>query len=284
MVDFLNSRNAYYYKNNNFVWSETNNCVTTTDNALAAAGFWKALPISAPLLGFGQVAIPLDSFGKWTARTHDLPIENPVVIYNDPVARKMLLNTGLLPLRPGVLTEYLPENQPNAIFSAKEAQKMISIPGVYGVTQSQFNPFVNDPRYTDLKTSLGSLEARVDLTRVCGIIKAQLSKGKQMQHSSVLTGFVYLLSLISAAASFAAAPPPPPPKEPNCQAVYNACTQAGYIYGDAGKGNGLYRDCITPLLTGTTPPKPTPAGISLPTQVSAQAKVCHQNHPHWAMH
>jgi hypothetical protein len=90
------------------------------------------------------------------------------------------------------------------------------------------------------------------------------------------------LSLLSSAVSFAA-PAPPPPNEPNCQAVYSACTQAGYIFGDAGKGNGLYKDCITPLVTGTTPPKPAPQGVTFPAQVAPKAQICHQNHPKWGV-
>src|ERR1700733_10811217 len=81
----------------------------------------------------------------------------------------------------------------------------------------------------------------------------------------------------------APAPPPPPPTEPNCLAVYNACTQAGYIYGDAGHGNGLYRDCVGPLVTGTPPPKAPPPGVNFPAQVAPQAKICHQNHPKWGV-
>jgi hypothetical protein len=98
-----------------------------------------------------------------------------------------------------------------------------------------------------------------------------------MRISSIL---ICCLAFGSSAVSFAA-PPPPAPNEPNCQAVYNACTQAGYIYGDAGKGNGLYKDCIKPLVTGTTPPKAPPPGITFPAQVSQQAQVCHQHHPRW---
>ncbi len=92
------------------------------------------------------------------------------------------------------------------------------------------------------------------------------------------------LSLI--ASSFAAAGTPPPPTEPNCLAVYNACTGAGYILGDASKGNGLWRDCITPLMTGSAAPKAPPAGVTLPSvtpQLSQQIQNCHKNHPKWGM-
>ncbi len=97
----------------------------------------------------------------------------------------------------------------------------------------------------------------------------------------IVSALACTLSFVASAVCFAA-PAPPPPTEPNCLAVYNACSQAGYIYGDAGKGNGLYKDCITPLVTNTPPPKPAPPGIVFPSQVAPQAQLCHQHHPRWA--
>ena len=93
----------------------------------------------------------------------------------------------------------------------------------------------------------------------------------------------YVLSAVVSVPVFAA---PPPPTEPNCLAVYNACTSGGYIQGDAGKGNGLWKDCINPLMTGSTPPKPPPAGVTFPSaaSLSQQIQTCHKNHPKFGMH
>jgi hypothetical protein len=99
--------------------------------------------------------------------------------------------------------------------------------------------------------------------------------------------FTYLtcLVIILALPTAFAAPGAPPPKEPNCLAVYNACTGGGYIQGDAKEGNGLWKDCIIPLMTGTTPPKSPPAGVTFPnaSQLTQQIQTCHKNHPKWGM-
>ena len=96
----------------------------------------------------------------------------------------------------------------------------------------------------------------------------------------------YFLSAISATVFAAGKGGQPPPTEPNCLAVYNACSGAGYIVGDAKEGNGLWRDCVTPLMTGNPPPKPPPAGVTLPAktpQLAQQIATCHKNHPKFGM-
>jgi hypothetical protein len=101
-----------------------------------------------------------------------------------------------------------------------------------------------------------------------------------------IISIVFILSAIGQSSVFAAAGGPPPPKEPNCLAVYNACTGGGYIFGDAGKGNGLWKDCITPLMTNTASPKAPPPGVTFPAktpQLTQQIQTCHQNHPKWGM-
>jgi hypothetical protein len=51
-----------------------------------------------------------------------------------------------------------------------------------------------------------------------------------------------------------------------CEQVVQACKSAGFIAGDAREGNGLWADCVGPIMRGTgQPPKAT---IALP-QVSA---------------
>ncbi len=37
-----------------------------------------------------------------------------------------------------------------------------------------------------------------------------------------------------------------------CKAVEQACRNAGFIQGDWKKGDGLWRDCVDPIMQGTT--------------------------------
>ena len=62
-----------------------------------------------------------------------------------------------------------------------------------------------------------------------------------------------------------------------CQQILQACSNAGFVKGDAKKGYGLWRDCIDPIIRGTPPPpntdKPVPA---IPGELVA---ACKQKHP-----
>jgi len=95
-----------------------------------------------------------------------------------------------------------------------------------------------------------------------------------------------ILTVIFSTLAYAAGKGGPPPTEPNCLAVYNACLGGGYIVGDAKEGNGLWRDCVTPLMTGNPAPKPPPAGVTFPAktaQLTQQIATCHKNHPKFGM-
>jgi len=55
---------------------------------------------------------------------------------------------------------------------------------------------------------------------------------------------------------------------PSCEQIKTACESAGFVKGQAKEGNGLWRDCVDPIMRGTTQPKK--AGKPLP-QVDATA-------------
>ena len=38
----------------------------------------------------------------------------------------------------------------------------------------------------------------------------------------------------------------------SCQQIAKACQQAGFIKGDWKKGDGLWRDCVDPIMQGKT--------------------------------
>lgn len=58
------------------------------------------------------------------------------------------------------------------------------------------------------------------------------------------------LSLSSAVAFAQAKKGDHPPAE--CKPIEDACKQAGFIRGDWKKGDGLWRDCVNPLMQGKT--------------------------------
>ena len=39
---------------------------------------------------------------------------------------------------------------------------------------------------------------------------------------------------------------------PECKPIEDACRNAGFIQGDWKKGDGLWRDCVNPLVQGKT--------------------------------
>ena len=65
-------------------------------------------------------------------------------------------------------------------------------------------------------------------------------------------------------------------KEGPCKQISEACTKAGFVKGDAKDGKGLWKDCIDPIMQGTTAKKST---LPLPTVDAATVTQCKQKHP-----
>jgi hypothetical protein len=61
-----------------------------------------------------------------------------------------------------------------------------------------------------------------------------------------------------------AAAPVAQPGRPSaaCEQIAQACKSAGFIFGDYREGNGLWVDCLTPIMNGAE--QPSTARISLP--------------------
>ena len=62
-----------------------------------------------------------------------------------------------------------------------------------------------------------------------------------------------------------------------CEQIVVACTNAGFVKGDAKKGYGLWRDCIDPIVRGT--PQPPNADKPLPSVPADLVAACKQRHP-----
>jgi len=67
----------------------------------------------------------------------------------------------------------------------------------------------------------------------------------------------------------------------SCKQIEQACRKAGFIYGAVKKGDGLWADCIDPIMHGTT----TVPGATkpLPAIEGVQGLVadCHAKAPKW---
>jgi len=62
-----------------------------------------------------------------------------------------------------------------------------------------------------------------------------------------------------------------------CQQIVADCKNAGFVQGDWKEGNGLWKDCVGPIMQGTT--QPQNASKPLP-QVSPQiVEECKAKHP-----
>src|SRR5438132_6476883 len=68
------------------------------------------------------------------------------------------------------------------------------------------------------------------------------------------------------------------PRQPACVEIMAVCEQAGFVRGDAKAGDGLFVDCVVPILRGT--PQRRRASKPLPQvdpRLVADCKVQHRN-------
>lgn len=86
----------------------------------------------------------------------------------------------------------------------------------------------------------------------------------------LLTTALCTVLFSSAALADGAAPEGP------CKQIKDACTNAGFIKGDAKDGKGLWMDCVDPLMQGTTAKKSV---LPLPTVDPAVVTACKAKHP-----
>jgi hypothetical protein len=61
-----------------------------------------------------------------------------------------------------------------------------------------------------------------------------------------------------------------------CKQVKEACEKAGFVKGEAKEGKGLWRDCINPVMQGTTAAK---SKLPLPSVDASVVAACKQKHP-----
>jgi hypothetical protein len=90
--------------------------------------------------------------------------------------------------------------------------------------------------------------------------------------------FASAMSIAFANIAFAQSTTKMPNQPPGpCQKVADACRSAGFIKGDWKKGDGLWRDCVDPIMQGKTT---VPGGTKpLPAVDSGLVSACRAKHP-----
>jgi len=64
-----------------------------------------------------------------------------------------------------------------------------------------------------------------------------------------------------------------------CGQIVAACTNAGFVKGDGRAGYGLWRDCIDPIMRGTS--QPAKADRPIPAVSPELIAACRQIHPNF---
>ena len=65
-------------------------------------------------------------------------------------------------------------------------------------------------------------------------------------------GKTLLVSVLSICSTLALAQGKKGEAPGSCQQIAKACQQAGFVKGDWKKGDGLWRDCVDPIMQGQT--------------------------------
>lgn len=165
-IDKLNRLNRHYSADGTpFNWDLfKNNCAHLTHNALAAAGFWESLKTEAALpVELLNIAVPLNEVVDAEIRGNDLPLENLRAVYNDPVARKAVLEGKRIPTRPGVLFEALPQRvQGNSVYAeSPQLGFMLDMP-IFAPAKRKMNQILFENRYVQLKANLIDFKQRYE--------------------------------------------------------------------------------------------------------------------------
>jgi hypothetical protein len=99
-----------------------------------------------------------------------------------------------------------------------------------------------------------------------------MTKSKQWTAFFLILGSAAFTLQAHAADKTSANHPPGP-----CKQIAMACENAGFIKGDWKKGDGLWRDCVDPIVQGQT--NVLGATKSLPTVDSKLISECKAKHP-----
>ena len=157
VVDYLNAQNLPYRTGEMiFEWDVLrDNCAHLAHNALTRIGLWPLWPTDRPLLVSAfDFPVPKNEFVNLMRQTNDMPIEDPTLLYDDPVARAALLDDDLIATQPGALAEAVRAVGDNALYNTSHLRLIFYDEPVFGHYQQDFDRIFAEPRYTDLARNI----------------------------------------------------------------------------------------------------------------------------------
>jgi len=168
IVDYLNALNMPYREGSRiFHWRVlNNNCCHVTHNALAAAGVWAPWPAGQ---FFARAAfnfpVPKNEFVDLMSQTNDLPIHDAQLMFENPIARKALLETGTLPTIAGALAVATSAVQDNDLYDTARLRLIFYDNPFWGPYRFRFARFFKEARYFDLVANLHHFAGVYEMAR-----------------------------------------------------------------------------------------------------------------------
>jgi len=170
VVDYLNGLNRPYRDGKvEYEWSVLrDNCSHVAHNALAIVGFWPPWPTHRFLLiAAFDFPVPKNEFVNIARRANDMPVADPLAVWNDRAARRALLAGDGLPTRPGALATFEPVVRDNALYDT-DLRLIFYDEHFFGPYEGRYRRIAAEPRYTDLQANLrhfATLYARAEAER-----------------------------------------------------------------------------------------------------------------------
>lgn len=162
IIHYLNHLNDDLVKNNkSYMYSNTNSCTTTPHNALATIGLWAPYKAGSSYLEPENLAIPFNNYVDLMNRTNDLPIENPVKLFNDRNARISVLQKGLLATRPGGITEIYAMSSHNEVYDSNSSGMFLDLP-ILNPTKKNMTRYQTLAHYRDIRANLLKMEDKFE--------------------------------------------------------------------------------------------------------------------------
>jgi hypothetical protein len=155
IVKYLNDQNAPYRAGEIFDWNLfEHNCAHLNHNALAAAGVWDEWETDRFfLISMFDFPVPKNEFVNLMRRTNDVPIDDPVALYRDRAARRLLLEHGRLPTEPGALADLGVIPRQNEVYDP-DSRIIFYDEAITGSYDEHFREILSQPRYFRLRDNL----------------------------------------------------------------------------------------------------------------------------------
>ena len=164
MIEYLNRLNRRAHAEGNPFSCFGNNCVHTWHNALAAVCFWAPIKTNRIFpLDLLDLAVPFNQVANLIERTGEIPVDDPVALFDDERVREMLLKWGRLPAGPGILLEEHAIFADNEVFQTDATPALLDPLGLGGKAKAYVSALA-DPALIGLKENL--IQWRVRLAKI----------------------------------------------------------------------------------------------------------------------